>query len=379
MKKAFLLLSFFLGLQFYTFAQEVDNPERKAGMMESLFDFGDSVIDFISGENWAFIPAVVYSPETSLGLGARAIRVFRYKEDSASILRPSTLPITFLYTLNNQTILSAELDLWASENRDYLNARIEASNFPFRYFGIGNEPLIGEGEFYTTRYLYFHLNYERKIAKGIYIGPRYEFRTDQIRDRVPGGILETTQPLGFDGQRLSGLGLVLNYDTRDNIFQPTKGWNNSFSWMEFSQLLGSNFDFGQYVLDFRKYFQINQKQVLALQSWWSFTLGNAPFQHLSLIGGSDRMRGYFEGRYRDINAMVHQAEYRVPIYRNFGMVFFGHTGQVASKLGQYSFDRLRYGGGFGFRYKLNQEGLNIRLDIAFGDQRAFYFGLNEVI
>jgi outer membrane translocation and assembly module TamA len=118
---------------------------------------------------------------------------------------------------------------------------------------------------------------------------------------------------------------------------------------------------------------------LALNSWWSFTHGNPPFQHISLIGGSELMRGYFEGRYRDRHAMVHQAEYRLPIYRNLGMVFFGSAGQVADSIHSYGLKRFRYGGGLGFRYKLNPEGLNIRLDIAFGDQRAFYFGLNEVI
>lgn len=149
--------------------------------------------------------------------------------------------------------------------------------------------------------------------------------------------------------------------------------------MGFASFLGSNFTFSQYVLDLRKYLNVSQNQVLAVQSWWSFTAGAAPFQHVSLIGGSERMRGFFEGRYRDSHAMVHQAEYRLPVYRNFGMVFFGHAGQVGQDFSQFDWNRFRYGAGFGFRYKLNQEGLNIRLDIAFGDQRAFYFGLNEVI
>ena len=91
------------------------------------------------------------------------------------------------------------------------------------------------------------------------------------------------------------------------------------------------------------------------------------------------MRGFFEGRFRDNHAMVHQAEYRLPLHRNLGIVFFGHTGQVAQQAADFGWNRFKYGGGFGFRYKLNQEGLNIRLDFAIGDQRAFYFGLNEVI
>jgi outer membrane protein assembly factor BamA len=374
----FLFLIFSISISLAS-AQEVNDTIPKSGTLDKVFDFGDQVIDLISGEKWAFIPAVTYSPETKLGLGVRAIRVFKYKGETNPNLRPSSIPITILYTLNNQTIFTTELDLWANENKEYLNARLELSNFPFKFYGIGNDPITEEGESYTTRFAYFHLNYQRQVIPGIFFGPRYEFRVDDIYRRVPGGILETSQVAGYDGQRLSGLGLNLNHDTRDNIFQPTKGWNNRFSWMGFASFLGSNFSFNQYTADLRKYFKTSDTHVLALQSWWSFTTGNPPFQHISLIGGSDRMRGFFEGRFRDNHAMVHQAEYRLPVYRNLGMVFFGHAGQVAPQLGDFGWKRFRYGAGFGFRYKLNDEGLNIRLDIAFGDQRAFYFGLNEVI
>ncbi|WP_373492766.1 BamA/TamA family outer membrane protein [Aquiflexum sp.] len=379
MKLAPLLLFLLFFANQKVIAQSAKDTLRNSAPIEKLFDFGDLIIDRISGENWVFIPAVVYSPETSLGLGLRAIRIFKYKENEPSTLRPSSFPITFLYTLNNQTIFTTELDLWANDNKEYFNSRLELSNFPFKYYGIGNKPDILEGEPYTTRFAYIHFNYLRKISQGLYIGPRYEFRIDDIFRRIPGGILEISQVPGYDGQRISGLGMVMNLDTRDNIFQPTKGWFNRLEWMGYSSFLGSNFGFNQYTLDFRKYLKINGRQVLALQSWWSFTTGNPPFQHVSLIGGSDRMRGYFEGRFRDDHAMVHQAEYRLPLYRNLGMVLFGHTGQVASQASDFTWNRFKYGAGFGFRYKINQEGLNIRLDFAFGDQKAFYFGLNEVI
>ncbi|UJP65708.1 BamA/TamA family outer membrane protein [Mongoliitalea daihaiensis] len=370
------------GLFFFSipelFSQELDSiPDTKRPVIEQVFDFGDQVINFISGEKWTIIPAVVYSPETSLGLGARALRIFRSKENPN--LRPSTLPITFLYTLNNQQILTTELEWWANDNKSYTNARIELSNFPFKYFGIGNHPLSGTGESYTTQYASFHVNYEHMLLKGIYLGPRYEFRVDRISNRLDNGLLETERPIGFDGQLLSGLGLVLNHDTRDNIFQPEKGWFNRVSWMQFSQSLGSRVNFSQVTLDARKYITIKPQQVLAVQSWWSFTQGDAPFQNISLIGGSERMRGYFEGRFRDRHGMVQQAEYRFRIHRNLGMVAFVHAGQVASSLKDFSKNQFRYGAGIGFRYRLTPDGLNIRLDIAVGDQRAFYFGLNEVI
>jgi outer membrane protein assembly factor BamA len=378
MKFYFISWGLFLFISTALVAQQLDSLESpKRQPIERIFDVGDQVVNFISGEKWTFIPAVVYSPETSLGIGVRALRIFR--DPTRPDLRPSTLPITFLYTLNNQQIFTTELDWWANENKSYTNARFELSNFPFSYFGIGNNPVSGKGESYTTQYASIHVNYERLIAKGVYIGPRYEFRADRISNRIANGLLESDRPLGFDGQLISGLGLVLNHDTRDNIFQPAKGWLNRLAWMKFSPSLGSRFDFNQWTLDARKYLTVKPQQVLALQSWWSFTQGDAPFQHISLIGGSERMRGYFEGRFRDRHATVQQAEYRFRVHRNLGMVTFVHAGQVVSSVKDFAFARFRYGAGVGFRYKLTPDGLNIRLDLAIGDQRAFYFGLNEVI
>jgi outer membrane protein assembly factor BamA len=379
MKITLAAFLFIISTTLYAQVSAETDSTSKSGLVEKLFDFADNTVDLISGEKWSFIPAVVYSPETNLGLGARAIRIFRYQNDTNPLLRPSSLPITFLYTLNNQAIFTTELELWANENKEYINARLELTDYPFKFYGIGNELDGTNEEFYSTRYAYFHVNYERQILKGIYFGPRYEFRIDDIYKKELGGILDRDEVAGSDGQRLSGLGMVLNYDTRDNIFQPKAGWFNSASWMSFQNFFGSNFTFNQYALDLRKYFNPYKSQVLAVQSFWSFTTGNPPFQHVSWSGGSDLMRGYFEGRYTDRHAVVHQAEYRLPIYRNFGMVFFGSAGQVSSQPSQFRINRMKYGAGFGFRYKLNPEGLNIRIDIAFGDQRAFYFGLNEVL
>ncbi|MBT0812557.1 BamA/TamA family outer membrane protein [Litoribacter ruber] len=378
--RKFLLWAFFLvPLSVCAQSEPVEGRESRGKVFEKLFDAADGVVGFVSGEKWSFIPAVTYSPETSLGLGVRAIRVFRHQSDTSGIVRPSTLPITFLYTLNRQIILTGELNYWLNENRDFLNARIELTDYPFKFYGIGNDLPAEQEEFYATRYFYMHLNYEREVLPRLYVGPRYEFRADDIYEKEQEGILDRGLVPGSAGQRLSGLGLKVNWDSRNNIFQPTRGSFHQFSYMTFQPFLGSNFTFDQFDVDFRKYVGFKNQNVLALQSWWSFTTGGPPFQHVSLIGGSDLMRGYFEGRYRDNLAMVQQAEYRFKVYRNLGMVAFGSAGQVADRFSTYSFSRMRYGAGVGFRYRLNSEGLNIRLDLAYGDQRAFYFGLNEVI
>lgn len=356
-----------------TIKDMVEGPK----VIERLFDTADKMVEMFSGKSWTFIPAITYSPETSLGFGVRALKIFRNQKEENT--RPSSLPITLLYTLNKQLIFTTALDLWLKGNEDHISGRIELMDYPFRFYGMGNDLRADDVEFYATRYAHLQINYQKRIAAGVFLGPRYVFRVDDIYKKKAGGLLDSGQVRGGNGQRISGLGLVLNYDTRDNIFQPSKGSFHQASLMSFQSFLGSKFIFNQYQLDFRKYVEIFDSHILAVQAWYSFTAGHPSFQHFSLIGGSDLMRGYFEGRYRDLNAMVYQAEYRLAVYRKLGLVFFGSAGQVAEKVSHYALRKFRYGGGIGLRYKLNEEGLNFRLDFAFGDQTAFYFGLNEVL
>ena len=377
MNKALFL--FLCLLAYRATAQEEGNQDSVKGpvLIERLFDTADQLVDMVSGESWTFIPALTYSPETSLGMGVRAIKIFRIPKNNLN--RPSSLPITFLYTLNRQIIFTTALDMWLNGNRDHISGRLELMDYPFKFYGIGQEFSNDKEEDYATRFAHFQVNYQRQIAKGIFMGPRYVFRTDQIYKKEAGGLLASGQVLGNQGQRISGLGLVVNYDTRDNIFQPSLGSFHQASFISYQPFLGSKFTFSQYQLDLRKYLEIVGSHILAIQAWYSFTAGQAPFQQISLIGGSDIMRGYFEGRYRDLQAMVYQAEYRLPVYRKLGLVIFGSAGQVAGKVSDYRLPRFKYGAGLGFRYKLNEEGLNFRLDLAFGNQTAFYFGLNEVL
>src|SRR5690606_32169906 len=126
-----------------------DTVVQSVPLIEKLFDTADDVVDWLSGDRWTFVPAVTYSPETRLGLGMRAIRIFR--PAPGSINRPSTLPITFLYTFNKQLIFSTELDLWIRENTDHLSAELELSDYPFEFYGIGNNQTGRQEEHYASK------------------------------------------------------------------------------------------------------------------------------------------------------------------------------------------------------------------------------------
>ena len=92
------------------------------------------------------------------------------------------------------------------------------------------------------------------------------------------------------------------------------------------------------------------------------------------------MRGYYDGRFRDKNQVVLQAEYRVPLFWRLGMVAFGGFGTVSNNFSDLDIQYLKYSSGLGLRVALNKsEKLNLRLDYGIGQGKAkgFYFQLGE--
>jgi hemolysin activation/secretion protein len=108
-------------------------------------------------------------------------------------------------------------------------------------------------------------------------------------------------------------------------------------------------------------------------------MGNVPFRYLSALGGTDIMRGYYAGRYRDKNLIALQSEFRFPLFWRFGMVVFASIGEVSDKILVYRFKTVKYGIGTGLRFALKpHEKLNLRIDFGWGNQSfASYLTVTE--
>jgi outer membrane protein assembly factor BamA len=119
--------------------------------------------------------------------------------------------------------------------------------------------------------------------------------------------------------------------------------------------------------------------VLAYQVFGYLSSGHVPLLEQGALGGSELMRGYYEGRYLDRTYAAAQVEYRLPITNRFGVVGFASAGRVAPRLREFNFQGLHPAAGAGLRFKLvKAENLNLRFDAAFGDTGGtFYFNVAE--
>ncbi len=183
---------------------------------------------------------------------------------------------------------------------------------------------------------------------------------------------------GRNGGQLIGLGTDLVWDSRDNIFFPNSGGYQYFKIVFYPGISDNIFSLLE--LDVKGFIAFAPDHVLAVNFYVQSAIGDTPFYKLPALGGQKRMRGYFNGRYRDNFYGMMQMEYRQYFWKRFGFVVFGGLGNVSDNILDYSFNNLKVSYGAGLRFMLNQkEKVNLRMDIGFGSDgnRGIYFGFQE--
>lgn len=166
-----------------------------------------------------------------------------------------------------------------------------------------------------------------------------------------------------------GAGVVLQYDSRDNIFTPGRGlqseWYVREHWGSFLQ----DFDYTEIDGRNRWFLRPDPKWVLALRLDASFTSGDVPFYALPFIN----QRGIPKGRYQGDTVLATEVETRYDIDDRWFTVAFAGIGSAANSFGDLDKD-LRWAGGIGGRYLISRAlGLQAGMDIARGPEEwAFY-------
>lgn len=326
------------------------------------------------------LPIVARSVETSWSFGAAVSSTFHLKSAEDSTTRTSNLQALALYSLNKQLVLAINGSIYFPGEKYILNQQISYSYFPDKFWGIGKATPDSNEEPYNYKQFYVYLHPQRLVGRKLFLGILYEFQKLWDVKYIDGGLFDKEQVAGRYGYIVSGLGASITYDSRNNAFAPDRGSMLQFHMSHFNNILGSDYEYTNFVVDLRKFFRVYKQQVLALQAYGFFNAGEVPLRSLAALGGANSMRGYYSGRYRDKNQAVLQAEYRIPLFWRIGCVVFSDIGNVGSTISQLNFDHLKYSYGGGLRIALSKaERLNLRLDygIGQGSAKGFYFQLGE--
>ena len=185
-------------------------------------------------------------------------------------------------------------------------------------------------------------------------------------------------PIGIEQFELDfrnvGLGVVVEYDSRDNIFTPNHGVNLDISAMFYN---------GESVFDDRtREYQITQAKnrwyhpVLSnlIMGWRvqaDLSTGSVPFYALPAID----LRGVPYNRYQGSHVLETELEARYQITERWGVIPFVGVGATADQLNDFGSSTARWAGGVGIRYLIARKlRLTYGIDIARGPEDwAIYF------
>ncbi len=334
----------------------------------------------VKNGTWLTLPAISFSPETGFGFGGASLRLFKLNPED-TVARSSQIRVLALYTTEKQFIFNTRYQLFTFGENLFLTGRVEFLKFPEFYYGVGSGTSESNEELVEYNFIGLEKRLLKQLIPGFFSGLEFRYYNRFNYSLVESGLLERSMVAGFNGSEVVGLGPLFVIDKRDNIANPYKGYYLLVSSFFHGKLLGGEFQYNNYRVDFRKYFKLseNLNHILAFQVFGNFVEGRAPFHNLSLLGGSSLMRGYYRGRFRDNHMVASQVEYRMPVWWRFGLVGFAGVGNVANQLGDMKITRMKPSYGGGLRILIDEtERLNMRLDFGFGDDTAgFYLNVTE--
>ncbi|MBC6992199.1 BamA/TamA family outer membrane protein [Hymenobacter sp. BT491] len=335
------------------------------------------------------VPLVYYTPETRLAYGVAATATVHFRRDDGfAAARPSQFTLALAYTQNRQLLLYVPFQVFYDHNRYYAYGEAGYYRYNYYFYGVGQRKV--PRELFGVNFPRVRVNAFRRVGAGVgagklYAGLRYQYEDYRVSSVEANGLLASGNVPGGLGSRLTGGGLGLFYDSRDNVFFPTTGVVADLSAFIRNRAAvgagaaGATTRFDRYVADVSGYRALGAHAVLAANAYGSFILGTAPFNALSLLGGSRRLRGYYEGRYRDQNVALAQAELRFDLYKRLGAVIFGGVGTLGDAQALLRLGQPKGAYGAGLRFTANRrDHLNVRLDYGLGRQSGgFYLTVGE--
>ncbi|MEZ8860050.1 BamA/TamA family outer membrane protein [Vibrio sp. 10N.247.311.51] len=175
----------------------------------------------------------------------------------------------------------------------------------------------------------------------------------------------------------SGLGLAADYDTRNNLFYPTSGYQFSADYMVYDEKLGSDQAYRKLDLEGEVYVPLATQWTLAFaanyQNFQSDELFLSPTTQPYI-----QLRGVSSYRYQGDEITTLQSQVVFDIDDRWNVSGFYGYGQ-AKEEAELSQDQTVGAYGVGFRYQIARRyGLRIGMDLARSDdENAFYISLGS--
>lgn len=367
---------------YYTYTPLPEIPDtasvRSSGRKDTFWNrilHGNVDRTFEKKIDFSVIGAPSYTKEASLGLGVLASGLYRV-DRTDSLTPPSDVSIFGNFSLSGFYMVGVSGNTLFNRNRSRVVYEVSFSSKPLDFWGIG----YGAGRYnaavdYIRRQVKFDAGYLHEVLKHTYAGASLHFAYIRAADFDDAALYLSDPRLHFTS---SGIGLTLQYDSRDFIPAPEKGAFLMVKQIFYPKGLGNcGRTLYRTTVTADYYRQLWKGAVLACDLFGEFNSGGMPWCMLAELGGGYRMRGYYQGRYIDNDLLCAQIECRQHLWRRIGCVVWGGAGNVFRSFDDFRWDQTLPNCGLGFRWEFKHR-VNVRIDYGFGRKTSgLVFNINE--
>lgn len=323
----------------------------------------------------SFIVAPCYTREGSFGVGGAATALYRLDRNDMT-MQPSDFSLSGSATIKGFYSIAAKGNNHFKGNKARLTYRLSFQHRNLEFWGISRAACgINPISEYTKQLISWETDYVYKLTKDFHIGAAFNIKYTKASAMTSPDYLEGQKSSYF----FSGIGISLQYDTRDFILNPKRGVYVMLREVVYPEFSGSHDRtiFGTTAM-FDVYQLLWKGSVLAFDLYGQFYNGDVPWTLREELGsGTSRMRGYYAGRYIDNNQISAQLELRQHFSGRVGGVVWAGGGTVFPSIAALTFKSILPNYGLGLRIEFKHN-VNIRIDYGFGkDTGGFVFQFAE--
>ncbi len=311
--------------------------------------------------DYTLVAGPFYNATTSFCIAAGITGQYRW-DRADSLLQKSS--VSAIAQVSIKGMVSAEITGANFMKHDRLrwNYRLRWQRQPMDFWGIGyeagrhNQPI----ELYRNR-VYFRPEVMGRVARNFYVGA-----SANISYTNATGLSNKSLIAGQSTQIFSsGIGPIIQFDSRDNI---TDAYRGIFFRAEqlFYPAKVNKMPFYSTDITFSGYKQLWKGAVGCFEAHGWFNYGDeVPWTMLAQVAdNSCRMRGYYEGRYRDRNIIEAQVELRQKVWGPLGVTVFAGAANTFGYFDDIHWKQTLPNYGLGIRFAF-KERTNLRLDLGF--------------
>lgn len=316
-----------------------------------------------------------YSTDTKLGIGLVAAGLYRANAND-TLLPPSNVSLFGDVSTVGFYMLGIRGTHIFPQDKYRADYTIYFYSFPCKFWGMGYD--IGDDDSNKSDMKRWQARFKASflfhLGDNLYLGPMVSY------DYVIGRRIERPELLnGMDQHTWNiGAGFSAVYDTRDVLTYPHRGFYINLSQCFRPRFMGNDYAFSTTELQVDAYQRVWKGAILAEDFRTMLNFGNPSWGMMALLGNSNSMRGYYEGRYRDKHKMEAQVELRQHIWKRNSLTTWVGAGTVFHKFSEMRSRHILPNFGIGYRWEFKKN-VNVRLDYGFGKagQTGFLFSINE--